>query len=116
MYNLAGWLPHFGVAWGPLCAGVAYDGPAQGERLQLMDIRYHMISAGITTGSDRPTNIRKVMKNVPMSLIQSLNNSNKSIFQNLCFFIPATIPAPAASVKSRRGSNVRHPHCELAYI
>ena len=59
--------------------------------LQLVDMRYHMISAGMTIGKDRPKNITMVIKNVDRSLIQSLNNSIRSTFQNLCFFIPRTI-------------------------
>ena len=56
--------------------------------LQLIDKRYHMISAGMTTGIERPMNIRVVIKNVDMSLPQCLNNWSRSTFQNLCFFIP----------------------------
>lgn len=51
-----------------------------------------MINAGMTTGSDRATNIKTVMKKADISLPHCLNRSIRSTRQNRCFFIARTIP------------------------
>jgi hypothetical protein len=63
-----------------------------------------MISAGMTTGSDKNMNITSVIRNVLMSLIHSLNSTMRSTFQKLCFFIPAPYAIPRGAVK---GVNVK---------
>lgn len=68
--------------------------------LQLVAMRYHMISAGMTTGNDRPRNISKVIKKVDRSLSHSLNNSRRSVVQTLCFFIPERYSGKAGTVNS----------------
>lgn len=70
--------------------------------LQLVAMRYHMISAGMTTGKDKPTNITKVIKNVNRSLNHCLNNSRRSTFQKLCFFIPQRYSGKTGAVNRQR--------------